>query len=373
MRFLDAHGWTYASIESGRLVLTDGAADYFEDHPWLDLGGIAELVELPGGLRVRNLNLRGCTGLRRLPEGLEVRHLILAGCAGITELPRALACDVLNLQGTRVRSLPEGLRVGQRLDLTDCRELTHLPEGLRVGLTGMRPGTPSGGSLILRRCTALEFLPSGLDVCHLDLGGCTRLIGWPEGATGRVGRGLIARGCSRLAALPGWLDVSRLDVTDCTSLGSFPAGIHVGGEIEIANTAIVALPDSLRSVRLRWRGVSIPPWIAFQPGRITVADILGAEDVELRRVLMERFGFERFLSEAGAEVLDVDRDAGGERQLLRVPMAGDEDLVCVVVLCPSTGRSYILRVPPTMRTCREAIAWTAGFDNPDEYRPSVET
>jgi Domain of unknown function (DUF6745) len=93
----------------------------------------------------------------------------------------------------------------------------------------------------------------------------------------------------------------------------------------------------------------------------------------LRRVLLERFGLERFLTQANAQVLDVDQDAGGERKLLRVPIDGDEDLVCVLVHCPSTGLRYILRVPPTMKTCRAAIAWTAGFDDPDAYRPLLET
>ena len=89
--------------------------------------------------------------------------------------------------------------------------------------------------------------------------------------------------------------------------------------------------------------------------------------------LLERYGLERFLSDAAAEVLDEDRDSGGERKLLRVPMEGGEDLVCVLVICPSTSRRYILRVPPSMRTCRQAVAWTAGFEDPDDYRPLVET
>jgi hypothetical protein len=33
----------------------------------------------------------------------------------------------------------------------------------------------------------------------------------------------------------------------------------------------------------------------------------------------------------------------------------------------------MLRVPPTMTTCRHAVAWTAGFDDPDDYQPTVET
>jgi len=92
-----------------------------------------------------------------------------------------------------------------------------------------------------------------------------------------------------------------------------------------------------------------------------------------RRVLLERVGFERFLREVEAEVVDEDTDAGGERRLLRVAMQGDEDLVCVSVKCPSTGRQYLLRVPPRTRTCHEAVAWTAGFSNPHDYKPAIET
>jgi len=35
-------------------------------------------------------------------------------------------------------------------------------------------------------------------------------------------------------------------------------------------------------------------------------------------------------------------------------------------------RTYFLRVPPTMRTAREAVAWTFGLGAVD-YRPAVET
>lgn len=75
----------------------------------------------------------------------------------------------------------------------------------------------------------------------------------------------------------------------------------------------------------------------------------------------------------GAKKLDVDTEAGGDRELLRVDLAGEEALVCVSVRCPSTGRQYLLRVPPTMTSCHAAVAWTAGFDVADDYQPMVET
>ncbi len=70
---------------------------------------------------------------------------------------------------------------------------------------------------------------------------------------------------------------------------------------------------------------------------------------------------------------DQDTDPGGPRQLLEVRLRGDEPLVCLAVRDPSTGRQYIIRVPPWMRTCHQAAAWIAGFDAPDEYQPVHET
>jgi hypothetical protein len=329
----------------------------------LDLSHAAgKLVELPAGLRLRGLKLRDCVRVTYLPDDLEVQHLDLGGCTGLMFLPDGLRCYELSLKNTRIDALPAGLRVEYRLDLEGCTELTELPAGLRVG------------SLVLRGCTGLTALPEGLDVQFLDLQGCSRLSGWPEGA--RVGMGhLNLRGCSRLAALPasmGRARLSQLDITDCTALTGLPEGLEVVSWIELARSGVKALPRSLADARLRWNGVTIDHRIAFQPETIGVDEVLSQTNAELRRVLLERYGLERFMIDADAEVLDEDRDAGGLRKLFRVALEGDEPLVGVLVHCPSTGGRYLLRVPPTMTTCHQAIAWTAGFDDPSLYRPMVE-
>nr|MDO8110691.1 hypothetical protein [Candidatus Sigynarchaeota archaeon] len=38
----------------------------------------------------------------------------------------------------------------------------------------------------------------------------------------------------------------------------------------------------------------------------------------------------------------------------------------------TSGKYYVLRVPPEMRTCREAIAWTFGL-SVIEYEPDKQT
>ena len=186
---------------------------------------------------------------------------------------------------------------------------------------------------------------------------------------------LNLRGCSRLAALPASMGrerLSQLDITDCTALTGLPEGLEVVSWIEMARSGVKELPRSLADARLRWNGVTIDHRIAFRPETIAVEEVLSQTNAELRRVLLERYGLERFMVDADAEILDEDRDAGGVRKLLRVALEGDEDLVCVLVHCPSTGGRYLLRVPPTMTSCHQAIAWTAGFDDPSLYRPMVE-
>ena len=162
-------------------------------------------------------------------------------------------------------------------------------------------------------------------------------------------------------------------MSDCVGLEKLPAGIRISSAIDVAGTSLTGLPGSLRSVRIFWHGVPISDRIAFDPGSITVDEILRERNTALRQVLLDRMGLASFVEKAGATTLDVDRDTGGERRLLRIVIAGQEDIVCVQVTCPSTGKLYIFRVPPSMGTCQQAIAWTAGFNDPRAYQPLEET
>src|SRR5262249_23588977 len=120
-------------------------------------------------------------------------------------------------------------------------------------------------------------------------------------------------------------------------------------------------------------GVLINEQIAFSPSSLTSQEVLTEQNVERRRVMLERLGYERFLAGAQYEVRDQDRDPGGTRQLLHVPLESDEPFVWLDVQWPSTGRRYLLRVPPSMRSCHQAAAWIAGFDDPTLYQPLIET
>jgi hypothetical protein len=182
---------------------------------------------------------------------------------------------------------------------------------------------------------------------------------------------LNLRGETSLYHLPEHLTCESLDISDCPHLQSLPKGLHVTHSIEIAGSGITSLPAGHGFV-LRWRGVEVSDRIAFAAETLTGQEVLKTENVEIRRVLIERLGYETFLAQVGGVIRDRDTDAGGERQLICIAFEDDEPLMLVKVICPSTGHLHVLRVPPDMDTCHQAVAWIAGFDDPDDYYPLFE-
>jgi hypothetical protein len=227
--------------------------------------------------------------------------------------------------------------------------------------------------LVLRGCTALDALPAGLREQRLDVSRSPRLRTLPASLVATVEYLDVSR-WPQLSELPdNFARLEGLNVADCPNLKSLPDGIRIRSWIDVGGSGVSELPWSLRSVRVMWHGVPVSNRVAFHPETITVDEILRERNQELRRVLLERVGMDWFFEHARPAVLDEDRDAGGPRRLLRITPREGEPVVCVEVRCPSTANRYLLRVPPEILTCHDAVAWTAGYRNPRDYRPVVET
>lgn len=122
-----------------------------------------------------------------------------------------------------------------------------------------------------------------------------------------------------------------------------------------------------------WRGMPVPSTFLGELTALTPERIRGEENAELRRVMLEFYGYDRYLEESGA--VPVHRDGTGV--LWRVELLGDEDVVMVEVVNSTpepdgTSRTYWLRVPPTTRTAREGVAWTFGLAA-EVYEPARQT
>ena len=130
-------------------------------------------------------------------------------------------------------------------------------------------------------------------------------------------------------------------------------------------------------------GTRVTPRVALHPETISLEDVLGERNVVTRQILAERFGRDRVESQLGDRagfLLDPDteirhKDEFGVLYRLTLPGMEAVSIVKVVNSTPEpdgTFKDYFLRVPPWVRTAREAVAWTFGM-GANEYGPGMQT
>ncbi|MEU8658657.1 DUF6745 domain-containing protein [Actinoplanes philippinensis] len=122
-----------------------------------------------------------------------------------------------------------------------------------------------------------------------------------------------------------------------------------------------------------WRGMPIPADLASELPALTIDRIRSESNAEIRRVMLEHYGYDRYLRDAGARKLGSDETG----TLWYLDLPGDEPLVMVEVVNSTpepdgTSRIYWLRVPPRTRSAREGVAWTFGL-TVEEYQPLIQT
>jgi len=110
-----------------------------------------------------------------------------------------------------------------------------------------------------------------------------------------------------------------------------------------------------------------------QDGRLKAREIATCRNADIRSWLLREYGIKRFFDEMNPKVIHKD----GESELLKFEWSSEymgpfaEPLVMVKVIDSSTGEVYLLQVPPDVKTCREAVAWTFRMSE-GEYRPRRE-
>jgi hypothetical protein len=103
-------------------------------------------------------------------------------------------------------------------------------------------------------------------------------------------------------------------------------------------------------------------------GTITLADIQTETNDETQRIMIERFGIDRYVRESGMAPIQSD-DWGTLYDL------GTHKVVRLLNSTPNPDGSvneYFRRVPASCRTAHEAVAWTFGL-TAEEYQPAVQS
>ena len=134
--------------------------------------------------------------------------------------------------------------------------------------------------------------------------------------------------------------------------------------------------DRFGSISYYFEGVQVPPRYVRDPESLTFQEIIQHPNTEVRYVGMKVYGLERMREENRFTVVHSD-EYGNGRELLKFDGIFEEPVMLVKVFNGTpepngTYKKYYLQVPPTMKTCQEAVAWTFRKTE-NEYAPAQET
>jgi hypothetical protein len=121
-----------------------------------------------------------------------------------------------------------------------------------------------------------------------------------------------------------------------------------------------------------WKGVLVPAWIVDRPERINVRSIAASHDPQIRRCMIDILTPQRFIADGGAYRVSQDETGILWRQRWRWEAWAAVEVVNGTAEPDGTHKHYFLQVPPTVRSAREAVAWTYGLTE-QRYRPKLRT
>jgi hypothetical protein len=163
------------------------------------------------------------------------------------------------------------------------------------------------------------------------------------------------------------------------------------GRLHSMSRCAIAWPDGYRLAFVH--GLRVPEDVVEHPENLSVSRIDGEANAEIRRVMVELYGRERYLRDSGAKLVDESVDALGQPLRLWRRQWPDGRVIQCVEVANSTvepdgsRRAFFLGVHPECRpilndagslgepqalTAINAVASLVGMRG-EEYRPMVET
>lgn len=132
-----------------------------------------------------------------------------------------------------------------------------------------------------------------------------------------------------------------------------PVSIHWNeGRLHNESGMAVEYPDKTGIYSIN--GVTVDEQIVMRPETQTVEQIKEEQNEEVKRLRIERYGWGNYFDGIGAVLVDERRnDIEGTNEYL---MVGD-NMKALLCICPSTGKQFVLEVPPDTKDCRSAQAW----------------
>ena len=136
--------------------------------------------------------------------------------------------------------------------------------------------------------------------------------------------------------------------------------------------------DIFGTILFWFEGIMIPRRFFYNREELTLEEIFRNPNVEVRYVGLKIIGWDKVFQSDNCEIQDRDTDQlNHDRTLFSVKNVMEEEIKFVKVVNATrerdgTLKEYCLAVPPSMKTCQEAVAWTFGMET-SKYHPQIET
>lgn len=154
----------------------------------------------------------------------------------------------------------------------------------------------------------------------------------------------------------------------------FPTTLKQNHKGTVSSKKLVPIVWLQGDVDYYLNGVHVPRKVIVDPKSITKDEFLEVKNAEVRRIVVERIGIDRFVELLDLMTVDEDTINGDAISLVRTrerdPVAMSH-IQFVRVRDTSTDRVYHLGVPPHIEGAVEGVAWTFGM-SVEEYNPEVE-
>jgi hypothetical protein len=166
------------------------------------------------------------------------------------------------------------------------------------------------------------------------------------------------QGLMALARSCGW----GVPLSDVCHLSERPSALRRddAGRMHALDNPSLEYPDGRAIYAVR--GVRVPAEWVKSRRTLDPTIALTERNVERRAAAATLIGWDRVLEHLKPVLVDSERSPEYDfGRLLKVDLPGEPGQLFLQVMCP-TGRTMVLRVPPTMKSAREANAWTYGRD-----------
>jgi hypothetical protein len=133
--------------------------------------------------------------------------------------------------------------------------------------------------------------------------------------------------------------------------------------------------DKYGSLFYYYENIRVPPHYITNPESLTLQEVLAHVNTEVRFVGMKIVGMDKVMNDKKTKIIHRDEEKG---QVLFQIKGIFQDPVCYVKVVNSTQepdgtfKDYYLCVPPNVKTCKQAVAWTFRLEE-QEYQPEQET